>query len=83
MCLIVYKLIIWFLSTYVYLLVIFLFNSLVCNVSNCMLLNNYMVLMMKFFSDMVLSMKTFSHVIIHMVIKIHLGTKICHIRLHE
>jgi hypothetical protein len=65
MCLIIYKFIICLLSMYVYLLVLFPFNSQVFNVSNCILLNNYMVFMKKIFS----------HVVISMVTRIQLGTK--------
>jgi hypothetical protein len=52
---------------YVYLLILFLFNSQVFNVSNCILLNNYMMFMKKIFNHIIISMKTFSHVIIFTV----------------
>jgi len=68
MCSIIYKFIICLLSMYVYLLILFPFNSQVFNVSNCILLNNYMVFMKKIFS----------HVVISMVIRTQLGTKTWH-----
>jgi hypothetical protein len=61
MCLIIYKLTICLLGTYVYLLVLFPFNLQVFNVSNCILLNNYMVFMNKTFSHVVISMVTTRH----------------------
>jgi hypothetical protein len=58
MCLIMYKLIICLLNMYVYLLIMFPFNS-----QNY----NYMVFMKKIFSHVILSMKTFNHAVIFMV----------------
>jgi hypothetical protein len=54
---------------YVYFLVHFPFNSLIFNVSNCILLNNCMVFTSNFFNHIILFMKTFSHVVISMVIR--------------
>jgi hypothetical protein len=79
MCLMIYKLIICLLGMYVYVLIFFPFNSQVFNVSNCILLNNYMVFMKNTFSHIIISMKIFSHVIISMVTRIRLGTKTWHI----
>jgi hypothetical protein len=70
MCLIICKLIICLLGMYVYLLILFPFNSLVFNVSNCILLSNYMVFMKNIFSHVTLSMKTFNYAIISMVTRI-------------
>ncbi len=47
--------------------VLFPFNSQAFNVSNCILLNNYVVFMKFYFNHIVLSMKTFSHVAISKV----------------
>ncbi len=67
MCVIIYKLTICLLGTYVYLLLFSPFNLQVFNVSNCVLLDNYMVFMNKTFNHVVSSMTTFSHVVISMV----------------
>jgi len=75
MCLIIYKLIICLQGTYVHLLILFPFNSQVLNISNCILLNNYLAFMKKIFSHVDLFMKTFSLVIISMVTRIGLSTK--------
>jgi len=60
---------------YVYLLILFPFNSQVFNISNCILLNNYLAFMKKIFSHVDLSMKIVSLVIISMVTRIRLSTK--------
>jgi hypothetical protein len=79
MCLIIYKLIICFLSMYICLpSSSFLFNSQVFNVSNCILLNNYVVFMKNIFSHIVLYMKTFSYVVIFRITRMQLGTKPWH-----
>ncbi len=79
MCLIIYKLIICLLGTYVYLLNFFPFNSQNFNVSNYILLHNYMVFIKKIFSHVVLSMTTFSDVVISMVTKYDLAQKMAYI----
>ncbi len=76
MCLVIYKLVTCLLSTLCLLSSFFPFNSQVFNVSNYILLHNYMVFIKKIFNHLVLSMKTFNDVVmISMVIRILLGTK--------
>jgi hypothetical protein len=67
MCLIIYKLIICLIGTYAPFFPPF--NSQNINVSNYILLHNYMVFIKKSFSHVILSMKTFSDVVISMVTK--------------
>jgi hypothetical protein len=48
----------------------FPFQFIIFKISNCILLNKYIMFMKKIFNHVILSMKTFSHVVISMITRI-------------